>query len=213
MPDMPEVKANGRHVRNFPERCMLKMKGDKIMGVMVTPAIPGSPQGGPMGFYLQTAGKLSHGGGPNFIHTTESLLTKIDLDEWDEYTAPDFNFMVAGGPTMNKPAFMGLMRSLKASFPDMSFQPLLGLKDGSEADTVEVIVNCSGTHTGAGFALPDMPEVKANGKKVRNYPERCVFKFNSEGKVVNIMVAPAIPGSPPGGPMGWYLQISGKLVV
>jgi ketosteroid isomerase-like protein len=108
------------------------------------------------------------------------------------------------------PAFVGLMQTMKDSFPNWTFD-FFDASYVEQGNTVTFDIRAWGNHTGKPYAFPPgLPAVEAKGTFVGNPIEKCTATLSNEGKVVKFVVSDPYDGSV-GGPAGFYTRIGGKL--
>ena len=103
---------------------------------------------------------------------------------------------------------IGLLKGLRASFPDLFFASgQYSLLPGRRV--YMGIHQISGTHTGEPFSFGPFPKIPATGIRCVNDPETMILEFDSLDRVKAGYIQGS--GGHLNGPPGLYMQIGGKL--
>lgn len=121
-----------------------------------------------------------------------AALKRHDVDAIAETVADDVAF-VTPARTLDKAAFLAMLRALYTGFPDWHYE-----HDAPEPRDGEFAIKWrqGGTHTGT-FALPGLDPVPATGRRVR-IPEHYFFYRVRGEHLVEIRPEP-VPGGAPRG--------------
>eukprot|EP00746_Dinoflagellata_sp_MGD_P143520 gnl/MRDRNA2_/MRDRNA2_76338_c0_seq1.p1 gnl/MRDRNA2_/MRDRNA2_76338_c0~~gnl/MRDRNA2_/MRDRNA2_76338_c0_seq1.p1 ORF type:complete len:160 (+),score=29.37 gnl/MRDRNA2_/MRDRNA2_76338_c0_seq1:131-610(+) len=134
----------------------------------------------------------------------------IPQDWYEKHFAEDSTFEI-GPMKLPKPALIGSMQGVCASFPDFHFiviEPPAAQEDG----TVTCVIEVAATHTGEPFAfIPEVEAIAASGTKCQNGKEKITTHFDAEGKIVKQVIEAQPDSNGLHGPAGLYQQIGGKM--
>lgn len=149
--------------------------------------------------------------------TMSSIATKAqdlhnahDAEGMKSIATPESKFVFGDNQSMDWVQYCDTCKDVFDSFPDLNFAWSPEMTEENGGTKFVSTVTASGTHTGAPFGVGPHPKIEATGIRCQNETNEIVEWTVEDGKIKEMKVINPT-GSLKTGPLGFYVQIGGKL--